>query len=419
MLAIHRALRARAADVVVATHGGVHERLLAEAGVSYQVVGPRMSDARCAQFVRMGAGMGPPNQSMWSDAEIETYVQAEAAFFRAHGVRAAVTGFTLTTLLSTRLANVKLITEHAGSFVPPVWERNMVEPFLDSPFPLGNRMPRATQRWLANLGIHHVKRYCAGFNRVARRLGIEGVPSFATLLLGDLTLVPDAPEVLGISRAELEDWRPGPKGYRAGMRMRYSGPLFAELDRALPERVRQFLEGPRPIVYLAPTSTTTEQLRAIVGAMRGSGMRLLVASTVHALADLESDDVLIEGVLPSQLVMPQVDLAITAGGQGSVQCALASGTPLVAIPLQPEQDFNGQLLERHGAGRRISLRDAGTPKLVQLAQAILAEPSFRENARRIAAIYAGLDGAKLAADAILEFARIAPTADTQPRAARA
>jgi hypothetical protein len=35
----------------------------------------------------------------------------------------AATGFTLTTLLSTRLAGVKLVTEHAGSFVPPIWER--------------------------------------------------------------------------------------------------------------------------------------------------------------------------------------------------------------------------------------------------------------------------------------------------------
>jgi UDP:flavonoid glycosyltransferase YjiC (YdhE family) len=149
--------------------------------------------------------------------------------------------------------------------------------------------------------------------------------------------------------------------------------------------VLKFLAGPRPIVYLAPTSTTTEQLRAIVGVMRGSGMRVLLASTVHALADLESDDVLIEGVLPSQLVMPHVDLAITAGGKGSVQCALASGTPLIAIPLQPEQDFNGQLLERHRAGRRIALRDAGTPKLVELTRAMLgirASASMRSASRR-------------------------------------
>jgi UDP:flavonoid glycosyltransferase YjiC (YdhE family) len=126
MLAIRRALLARGAEVCVATHGGTYERLLAAEGVPYTVVGERFSAERCAEFIRMGAGMGPLNQSMWSDAEMRAYVDAEARFFREHDVGLAVTGFTLTALLSTRVAGVPLVTEHAGSMVPPVWERRMV-----------------------------------------------------------------------------------------------------------------------------------------------------------------------------------------------------------------------------------------------------------------------------------------------------
>jgi UDP:flavonoid glycosyltransferase YjiC (YdhE family) len=231
------------------------------------------------------------------------------------------------------------------------------------------------------------------------------VPSFAALLLGDLTLVPEAPEVLGLSRSELEAWRPGPKGYRAGTRLRYTGPLFAELERPIPDRVEQFLAGPRPIAYVAVTSSTADQVRSVVSALRAAELRVLVAGTIHELADLEREDVMVEGVLPSHRVMPRVDLAITAGGQGSVQCALAAGTPLIAIPLQPEQDWNGQLLERHGAGERISMRDAASPKLAKLARKLLAVPSYRESAQRIRDIYAQLDGANLAADVIQDYAR--------------
>ena len=405
MIAIYKALAARGVPLCAATHGGPHEGLLAESGLPYQVVGPHMTVERATRFVRDGAGMGARSQSMWTDAELEAYATAEAQFFRERGVRVAVTGFTLTTLLSTRLAGVKLVTEHAGSYVPPIWERRMFEPFLTSPLlPLVDYLPRAARRFAANLGLHQVQHYCAGFNRVAKRLGVEGVPSFATLLMGDLTLVPEAPEVLGVAPAELEAWRPGPKGYRAGMRLKYTGPLFAELDRPVPERVQRFLDGPRPIIYVAITSSTAEQVCAVVRSLEPVGARILVAGTVHALAELESERVLVEGVLPSQRIMPRVDLAITAGGQGSVQCAMAAGTPLIVLPLQPEQDFNGQLIERMGAGRRIAFADAATPKLAELARALLADPGVRRNAQRVRDIYARLDGPSLAAEAIMEYA---------------
>jgi UDP:flavonoid glycosyltransferase YjiC (YdhE family) len=416
MLVLQRALAARGAPVVVATQGGPHEKRLLESGVDYHVVGPRLSAARCRELVQAGAGMGHPGQSMWTDAEIETYVRAEAQFFREHNVRVAVTGFTLTALLSTRLAGIPLITEHAGSYVPPIWERNMIDPFLRSPLPLVDRLPYAVRRSIANIGIHNVKQYCAGFNRVAHKLGIQGVPSFASLLLGDLTLVPEAEEVLGIPAAELAAWRPSKRGYRAGARLEYVGPLFAELDIPVPERVERFLEGPRPIVYVAVTSTTTEQVAAVVRALEPAGVRVLVAGTLHDLSGLQRDNVMIEGVLPSHRVMPRVDLAITAGGQGSVQCALACGTPLISLPLQPEQDWNGQLVERQGAGKRMSLAHAASSKLPALVRQMLADESFRVNARRIQAIYAKLDGPGSAAEAIMRYSGIAAV---QPLAARA
>jgi len=403
MMEIRAALLARGAEVRVATHGGTWERLLTEAGIEYTVVGPRFTAARSAEFVRMGAGMGPPGQSMWSDEEILAYARAEAAFFRAHEVSAAVTGFTLTALLSTRLAGIPLVTEHAGSMVPPVFEAKQVEAFLDPPLPVLRHLPRAAQRFLANLGINRVKNHCAGFNRVAKTLGVDGVPSFAALLLGDLTLVTDTPEVLGIPVEVMSAWRPRAPGYRATTRLRYSGPLFAHLETPMPERVERFLEGEGPTAYVAVTSATEATVRAAVRGARDAGARVLVASTVHALSDLEGPEVMVEPVLPSHRVMPRVDLAITAGGQGSVQCAMAAGTPLVVIPLQPEQDFNGQIVERHRAGSRISPREVQGPALAALAKKILGDPSYRDGARRVQRSYASVDGAGAAADAILAW----------------
>lgn len=417
MLEIHRALRERGAPVRVATHGGTYEPLLHEAGVRYDVVGPRMSEERCARFVghvRDGTGPGSPDQSMYSDDELRTYVRAEADYFRAHGIRVAVTGFTLTALLSTRLAGgVQLVTEHAGCWVPPVLERNLAPlPSAGAPGRL-RYLPRPLARRLLNAASARRGFYCAGFNRVAAELGVPGVPSLAALLLGDLTLVPETPEVLGIPAADLEAWHPrSRRAYRPQTRMRYCGPLYAHLDTALPDRVARFFDGPRPVVYVAITSSPPELVRAAVRTLSTLDARVLVAGTVHHLPDLDGDRLLVGGVLPSHRVMPRVDLAVVAGGQGSVQTALAAGTPVLGLPLQPEQDLNLDLVERLGAGHRLATRHAGTPRLTALAARMLADDRYRRAAQAVRRGYDLVNGPGNAAEAIIALA--APAVSSQP-----
>ncbi|MFB4319475.1 glycosyltransferase [Actinomadura sp. 21ATH] len=372
MLEIHRALAARGAPVRLATHGGTYEDLI---DVPYDLVPPRMDAARCARFVRDGVGIGAADQSMYSDEEMRAHVLAEAEYFRAHGVRVAVTGFTLTALLSSRLAWVRLVTEHAGIFVPPVTG--------DHP---------------AGLRIH-----CDGFDRVAGALGVEGVPSLAALLMGDLTLVPEHPEVAGVPAEVMEAWSPGgDRRYRPGARLRYTGPLFARLALPVPAGVRAFLDAPGPVAYVALTSSGPGLVRAVVEALLAvDGLRVLVAATVHDLADLESARVLAGGVLPSHEIMPRAALAVTTGGQGSVQTALAAGTPLIAVPLQPEQALNAAMAERLGAAR--ALAPGAVADLTARAEEMLAGGAFREAAARVRDLYLAADGAGRAAEAVLEL----------------
>jgi UDP:flavonoid glycosyltransferase YjiC (YdhE family) len=394
MLELHRALTELGLEVRVATHGGPHERLLAEAGIQYDVLGPGMTPSRAARFVASAIGLGDPRQSMYDDAEIRTYVTAEAEYFRAHAITVTVTGFTLTTLLSSRLAGVRVITEHAGSFVPPVFEHRLLPAPTRPVDPRLKHAPDWLARFLVNRTSHRTTAYCGGFNRVAESLGIEGVPSLAALLLGDLSLVPEIPEVLGISSTELTAWRPG-KGYRAGSQLTAVGPLFAHLDLPLPAKVQQFLDRPGPTIYLAMTSTPPAQIRTAIAELSRLDVRILVAGTIHDLGDLATDQIMIEGVLPSHLVMPQVDLAVTTGGQGSVQTAMASGTPLLGIPLHIEQDLNVALVERLNAARRAR-------NLADQATRMLDNPTHVEAAEHIQKQYAAVDGPAEAAAVIAQ-----------------
>ena len=404
MLEIHRALRQRGIPVRVATHGGTHEALLRAAGVDYDIVGPPMDARRSAAFVRAAVGMGHVGQSMYTDEEIRSYVAAEAEYFRAHRITVGVTGFLLTTMLSSRLAGVTVLTDH-GSWVPPVYEHGLVPAPSQPPWPILRALPERVLRWLANAALPRTRFYCGGFNRVAAELGIEPVPSLSALVLGDLAMVTEVPEVLGIPAAEMSSWRPaGRRAYRPGTRLRYTGPLYARLDIPLPEAVEEFLDRPGPIVYVAITSTSPRIIRAVVASLAALEVRVLVSATVHALSDLAGERVMVAGTLPSHLVMPRVDLAITAGGQGSVQTAMAAGTPVLGIPLQPEQDLNVALLERRGAARLVPRRDAHSSRLASVADDMLRHGQYRAAADQVRRLYDAVDGPAIAAGVVIETA---------------
>jgi UDP:flavonoid glycosyltransferase YjiC (YdhE family) len=113
--------------------------------------------------------------------------------------------------------------------------------------------------------------------------------------------------------------------------------------------------------------------------------------------------VAVGGVLPSHKIMPLVDLAVTAGGQGSVQCAMAAGTPLIGIPLQPEQDTNVHLLQEKGAARLLSIGALERGKLPAMIAEVQARPGYREAAQAIKAAYAGRNGPERSAAAILRY----------------
>jgi UDP:flavonoid glycosyltransferase YjiC (YdhE family) len=402
MIELHRALVARGTPVRMALHGGTYEWLIAAAGIDYDLVGPRMSAERSAQLVRDSPGLGSVRQSVYTPAELVRYARAEADYFGRIGVRVVVTGFTLTTLLSSRLAGIRLVTEHNGSWLPPVWERGLLPAPIDPLWRWMRYLPPGMNRRAINAAPARVHWYCGPINAAARRLGVEPIPSMAALTLGDLALLTEVPQVVGLPAEVFQAWRPPRRsGYRAGTRLAVAGPIYARLPMGLPAHVRAFLDREGACVYVALTSTPQSLVAAAIRAVAAAGVRVLVAATVHDSATLEGVDrtgrVMVAGVLPSHLVMPRVDLAVTTAGQGSVQTAMAAGTPLIGIPLQPEQDLNIVLLERLGAARRLSPRAVGSRAMTNLVRAMLTDSLTRRAAARVRSWYDGVDGPGCAA----------------------
>ena len=82
---------------------------------------------------------------------------------------------------------------------------------------------------------------------------------------------------------------------------------------------------------------------------------------------------------------------------------MASGTPLVGLPLHPEQDLNVDLAARHGMALALAPRHADTPRLTEAVQRVVTDPRFATSAQRVKGWYAGVDGAGRAADAIRRY----------------
>ena len=108
--------------------------------------------------------------------------------------------------------------------------------------------------------------------------------------------------------------------------------------------------------------------------------------------------------VPHGPILDRAACAITHGGMGATQKALARGVPVCAVPFGRDQFEVARRVEVAGAGARLPAKRL-SPKRLRAAvkEAIRCEPG----ARRIAASYRKAGGPVAAADALEELIRSA------------
>jgi MGT family glycosyltransferase len=108
--------------------------------------------------------------------------------------------------------------------------------------------------------------------------------------------------------------------------------------------------------------------------------------------------------VPFTELLPLVDVLVTNGGYGGVQTALAHGVPLVVAGLTEDKMEVSSRVTWSGTG--VALRtDTPTPDQVRDGvAAVLADGRFARRARELRDVYAGYDGPRRAAAAVLEVA---------------
>jgi UDP:flavonoid glycosyltransferase YjiC (YdhE family) len=280
LVEIGQALRGLGQEVIFFSHGGGYEHVARQAGFEVVVVAPEMSPERAAEYMAFNRGEqgNPFRDSFFSYEELQAYVISEADAFRQARTDAVLIGWNLPSYLSAPLAGIPILVQQPGPFTAPFFDRKMGV-FQPSLFGAARRLPL---NGLVNWWLPRTKIWLAPFNRLAQSLGLPQWKSTLDLMAGDLTLVMDTPEILGIQPDELHTYRPRhPQFFHRLPVYRYGGPCFARLPGDVPEPIRAHFDTPRPKLYCAMgVSGSPRVLREVVEIANNLEIQSVIATTL-------------------------------------------------------------------------------------------------------------------------------------------
>ncbi|WP_330172912.1 macrolide-inactivating glycosyltransferase [Streptomyces sp. NBC_01498] len=104
--------------------------------------------------------------------------------------------------------------------------------------------------------------------------------------------------------------------------------------------------------------------------------------------------------VPQLDILRKADAFITHAGAGGSQEGLATGTPMVAVPLAVDQFGNADTLVGLGVARKLSMEEATADALREAVTALVADPGVARRGEEIRQEMAKEGGARQAADII-------------------
>ena len=280
-----------------------------------------------------------------------------------------------------------------------------------APFGLGLPRPKDRKTRLVAWGARVVQdKLASGIRREANRLrveyGLSPLSMSPSAYAGQmpLYLMPTTPE-FDYARTDLPS------------SVQYVGPCVYNKprDEPPPAWLGQ-LPRDRPWVHVTEGTMPRQKpfvLRAAAEGLADLPMQVIMTSGGNRQpADLDlgplASNICLEAWVPHSDLMPLTDVVVTTGGAGTVMTTLSAGVPLIVVPTEWDKAENAQRVVEAGAGLRIPPRQCTPAKLRAAVERVLAEPSFRENARRLSKIFAGYAGPARAAELVEQLSMREP-----------
>jgi MGT family glycosyltransferase len=168
----------------------------------------------------------------------------------------------------------------------------------------------------------------------------------------------------------------------------YTGPQLDEPAWAARWESPWPADDRRPLVLVGLSSTFQNQvavLRNIVAALSTLPVRavLTLGPALHPSEVPAGDNVHVVATAPHNVLLQEASAMITHCGHGSTMKALAAGVPLICMPMGRDQNDTAARVVFRGAGVR--LKPSTAPEKIAAATVeVLANPKYREGARRLA-----------------------------------
>lgn len=105
-------------------------------------------------------------------------------------------------------------------------------------------------------------------------------------------------------------------------------------------------------------------------------------------------------------LLPRLDVMITTGGAATVQTTLRAGVPLIVVPTDWDKPDIARRIVETGAGVRLNPGQCTPIRLRAAVEQVLGDPRYRQNARRMAEVFARYRGPLAAAELLEELAGV-------------
>lgn len=368
-----------------------YAEVITEAGFTLHRLAPELTEKQADQLLAVDQGRAVRHP--FTTAMLATRVANERHLIRELGAQAVVIGTTLSQLISARAENVPLIYVKPFAYSGP-----HLRGLTSLGLPDRHTVPRVLDSALAGTVRRLAPRITLrprSFTHVAALNGMRLAKHTVDLLEADLNLITTVSELL-------------PPGVTLPGNYVAVGPIFARLPGEVPASVRRLADHPDPVVYAAMGSSGHRdivlkvlnevakepvQVLAPVADLLGSASRDALPANVH-----------LTSWLPADRLGSIVDMAVTHGGEGTVQNSAVSGWPFIGIPLQFEQRYNVQTAVRAGMARMLSPQAVARPgRLAAEVDSVLHDQRMADAASRMSRLLAPVDGAANAAQAIREY----------------
>lgn len=398
---IGKAMMDKGHTVKFFVHGGHHVNKIREANLPLEVLSPEYTDAQDKILMDIDQHRAPLGTPLpFKKEQLHEMVESNISSLKSFNPDAVYCGLDLSASITVQHMELPHITFIPTALCPAFFEKGLASfPNAMETNPLIRYLvPSSLKKKLINkimLG-DIAKKSGVIYNEVRKQYGLSPVYNFPDLVKGDLTLLPDLPELSGLKAEDL------PKGYA------YTGPVFAMLPLPVPEDVARVFARPGLKIYLAMGSSgSPELLKKIAGYLRSIANYNIVCATTTILSPEElgppSDNFFAVRFLPAHLVNEMADIAVIHGGQGTVQNAVWCGTPVVGIGMQWEQQANLDGLAKAGMGIRIPLHSVTRNTLLSAVEKAASKP-YVAKARQMQSLVRSWDGVQTTIDRMNAYA---------------